>query len=97
MDGNNGQVMVRDANGKAALAPNVEVLKSVDQVMRSRIVETFEDAGVDTAAIDFSLVRRWFIEAWTAADGKRLFPLPASIQAHDGGAPYPLPNAGKSA
>jgi hypothetical protein len=83
MDGNNGQVMLRDAKGKVtALAPNIEVLASVDPVIAADVVQRFEDAGVETTGIDTLLVRDWFIDVWKDAGGKRLFPLPASIQTH---------------
>ncbi len=93
MDGNNGQVMIRASNKTVVLAPNVDVLPSIDPVIAASVVERFEDAGVETTNIETPLVRAWFIEAWRAAGGKRLFPLPASIQTHDGGTRFELPSA----
>ncbi len=88
MDGENGQVMI--GNG---LAPNVDVLPKIDPVIAPNVVERFEEAGVETTSIEVPLVRAWFIAVWKAAGGKRLFPLRASIQTHDGGTRFELPNA----
>lgn len=90
------QVMIRNARGKVvSVAPNVEVLKSVDPVIPPRLVQQYEDAGIDTLSIDRALVRAWFVDGWKAAGGKRLFPLGASIQYHDGDTQTPLPSASR--
>lgn len=91
MDGNNGQVMVAGEGGTRVLAPNLQVLPKKQPLVPRRTLERF-DALEDGVEIHVPLVRRWFIEAWKEAGGRERFPLPASIQYHDGGKLTKLPS-----
>jgi hypothetical protein len=84
MDGQNGQVQTRDRKGNPVLVPNLDVLPGTP-ILSDSVREPFTLADIDTIGVGPPLVLRWFINAWREAGGAKAFPLPATIQFHDGG------------
>jgi hypothetical protein len=83
MDGQNGQVQTKDRKGNPVLVPNLAILPGTP-ILSDIARAAFAEADLDDVGIGPPLVLRWFIDGWREA-GATAFPLPASIQLHDGG------------
>jgi hypothetical protein len=84
MDGDNGQVQT-GPQGKRTLVANVAILPN-KRVLSKGDLAPFTAAEVETLGVHAPLVLAWFVAAWKeAASRGKTFPLPATIQYHDGG------------